>query len=250
MAGVIRFDHVSENRRSLEAWHNAAMSETIPAPIQAAFERERQQALLDARAAKEVVGIRALAVKMYGRLAELQQQVIADEHVAFACMQGCSYCCHLRVELRPHEAFVLAQHIHSRFNDQERAEVMSRLAENLERITPLTREQHIGAGIACALLVDGNCSAYEARPAACRKYYSLSVDTCRAAFNDTSAPLTGQLEHDNVRFAGNAVTLGFAKGMEDAGYNIDMFELHRALKLALESNKPEKRYRAGKKPFI
>ena len=226
------------------------MGETIPAYLQSAFDREREQARAAAKLVKETVGFRMLAVKMYGRLAELQKQVIADEHVVVACKRGCAYCCHLRVEIRPHEAFVLANHIQTQFDAAQRARAMARLEENLQRIAPLSREQHIRAGIPCALLEDGACSVYEGRPATCRKYYSVSVDTCRDAFNDTAAPLTGLLEHDNLRFAGNAVALGFAKGLEEAGFNTDMVELHHALKLALESNKPEKRYKAGKKPFV
>ena len=226
------------------------MSEIIPAYIQSAFDREREHAHAAAKQVKETVGFRMLAVKMFGRLAELQQRVITDEHVAVACERGCSYCCHLRVEIRPHEAFVLANHIQTRFDEAQRARVIARLAETLQLISPLTREQHIRAGVPCALLEDGACSVYEGRPATCRKYYSVSVDTCRDAFNDTAAPLTGALEHDNLRFAGNAVVLGFAKGLEEAGYNADMVELHFALKLALESNKPEKRYKSGKKPFV
>lgn len=226
------------------------MTDTVPAELRSAFESEREAARAEAKSVKETVGIRNLTAKMYGRLAELQQRVIADERVGIACERGCTYCCHLRVEVRPHEAFVLSQHIQTRFDDAQRTRVMARLEENLQRIATLTRDQHIRAGLACALLEDGGCAAYEARPAACRKYYSVSVTTCRDAFNDTAAPLTGPLEHDNLRLAGNAVALGFAKGLEEAGYNADMFELHHALKLALESNKPEKRYKSGKKPFV
>lgn len=226
------------------------MSEIVPAPIQAAFDRERVTSRDAVRLAKDSAAHRALTVRMYGRLAALQEQVIAQEKVAVACRHGCVYCCSQRVEMRPHEAFVLAGFIQARFDSPQRARMQSRLDANLAKISTLSREQHVRAGIACALLVDGSCSVYEARPAACRKYYSQSVDTCRAAYEDPAAPLTGPLEHDNLRFAGNAVALGFAKGISEAGYNADLFEMHQALKIALESNKPEKRYRDGKKPFI
>jgi Fe-S-cluster containining protein len=226
------------------------MSEFVPAPIQAAFDRECVTARAAVRLAKDPVAHRTLTVRMYGRLAELQQQVIVQEKVAVACRSGCSYCCSQRVEMRPYEAFVLADFIQTRFDAGQRARMQRRLDENLKKIAVMHREQHVQAGIACALLEDGICSVYEGRPAACRKYYSVSVDTCRAAYDNPAAPLSGPLEHDNLRFAGNAVALGFAKGLNDAGYNTDMFELHQALKLALDSNKPEKRYRDGKKPFV
>lgn len=226
------------------------MSEIVPAPIQVAFDRERTAAREAATVAKDPAAHRSLTVRMYGRLAELQNQVIAQEKVAVACRRGCVYCCSQRVEMRPHEAFVLASFVQTRFDPRQRESMQMRLDANLAKISTLSREQHVRAGIACALLVDGSCSVYEARPAACRKYFSQSVDTCRAAYEAPAAPLTGPLEHDNLRFAGNAVALGFAKGISEAGYNTDLFELHQALKIALESNKPEKRYRDGKKPFI
>ena len=187
---------------------------------------------------------------MYGRLAALQREVMSDEKVDVACARGCSYCCHLRVEIRPHEAFVLAHHIQTKCSPEQRARVLPRIADNLERIALLSRDQHVRAGIPCALLDDDACSVYAARPAACRKYHSVSVAVCRAAFDDTAAPLIGEIEHEQVRLAGNAVALGYAKGLEEAGYDGALYELHYALHRALNDPKAERRYRHGKKAFV
>jgi Fe-S-cluster containining protein len=243
-------DAGGRERAGSGAWQNARMSETVPADIQAAFDLERERARSDVAQAKDAAASRTLTVRMYGRLSALQQQVISREAVPVACVTGCAYCCSQRVEVRAYEAFVLAQFILTRKDPAQRDLLLGRLSENLCHIAPLTRAQHVRAGIACALLHEGACSVYEARPAACRKYYSVSVDTCRAAAADPDAPLSGPLEHDNLRFAGNAIALGFAKGAEEAGFNTDVYELHGALKAALDSNKPEKRYRDGKKPFV
>ena len=170
--------------------------------------------------------------------------------MAVACERGCSYCCHLRVEIRPHEAFVLAHHIETRFSAEARQRTVARIEQNLARLAGLTPEQHIRAGIPCALL-DGNiCSVYEARPAACRKYYSLSLAVCRAAYDDTSAPLAGEIEDEQVRLAGNAIALGHAKGLEDAGYDSAPYELHTALHRALTDPRAQKRYRNRKRAFV
>ena len=215
--------------------------------LQAVFDRERK----DARAARpaDATAARAGTIRMYGRLAELQSGVIARKSLEVACARGCSYCCHLRVEIRPHEAFVLARHLQQNFDAPRRERALARITENLERIAPLAPDEHVRAGIPCALLEEGVCSVYEARPAACRKYYSVSVSTCRDAFGDTSAPLTGELEDEDLRLAGNAVALGYAKGLEDAGYDIELRELHYALRKALTEPKAEARYRRGKRPF-
>jgi Fe-S-cluster containining protein len=81
------------------------------------------------------------------------------------------------------------------------ARAIARIEENLKRIAPLTPDQHIRSVIPCALLEDGVCTVYEARPATCRKYYSVSVETCRNSFNDPSAPLSGDIEDEQVRLA-------------------------------------------------
>lgn len=218
-----------------------------PQEFQNVFNSARKEA--QASRFKDDANVRQQTVRMYGRLAAFQDAVSADHHVDFSCRRGCSYCCHLRVEIRPHGAFVLANHIRTKFDAVQRARVMARIEQNLERIQSMTPEQHIRAGIPCALLEDGACSAYEARPTTCRKYHSVSVDTCRDAFMDTSAPLTGYIEDEHVRLAGNAIALGYAKGLEDAGYDIQLYELHHALYSALTNQKLAKRYRKGKLAF-
>ena len=224
------------------------MDPGVPADLQAAFDRERKQAR-SARPA-DADAARVQTLRMYGRIAELQRATAAEHGVTFACARGCSYCCHLRVEIRPHDAFVLAHHVATKLSAEERARVVARIDENRRRIAALTPAAHVRAGIACALLEDGACLAYDARPATCRKYYSLSVTVCRKAFEDTSAPLFGDIEHEDVRLAGNAVALGYAKGLEDAGYDAALYELHDALHRALADAKAEKRYRRGKRAFV
>lgn len=224
------------------------MTNHPPAEFQTAFNLTRTEAQTN-RFDEDTV-VRTQTVRMYGRLSALQEVVSAKNHVDFACRRGCDYCCHLRVEIRPHGAFVLANHIRTKFDPAQRARLMARIDQNLERIKSMTPEEHIRAGIPCALLENGACSAYEARPTTCRKYYSVSVDTCRDAFMDTSAPLTGDIEDEQVRLAGNAIALGYAKGLEDAGYDIRLYELHHALHGALTNPKPAKRYRKGKQAFV
>ena len=224
------------------------MSESVPAALQVVFERERA----DARGtpARDGDAVRLQTVRMYARLAREQAHVIEASTLTLACERGCNYCCHQRVEIRPYEAFVLAEYICTRMTVEKQADVKSRLATNLSRIDTLAPLQHTQAGIACALLEDGACSVYEARPAACRKYYSLSVETCRDAFERPTEPLSGPLEDDGLRLAGNAVALGFARGVEESGRDANRYELHAALLDALQNPKAAKRYRDGKKAFV
>lgn len=224
------------------------MSATAPADLQAVFDRERR----DARSARprDAAQVREFTVRMYGRMEALQAAAVEDGGVQLACAPGCDFCCHLRVEVRAYEAFVLARHIATQWDDARRARFGARLADNVARIVGMTPEAHVRAGLRCALLEDGLCAAYSARPAACRKYHSVAVATCRDAFARPDAPLSGPLDDERVRLAANAVALGFAKGREEAGADPTLHELHFALAQALAHPAAERRYRDGKKPFV
>jgi Fe-S-cluster containining protein len=224
------------------------MSTAVPPELQAAFDSERKETRK--APASDASAMRAYTVQMHGRLASLQQVVATSSAASFDCKAGCAYCCHLRVEIRPHDAFLLAHHVSTRVDPAMRERLMDRIEETRQRVASLSREEHIRAGIPCALLVDGRCSVYEARPTTCRKYHSVSVETCRNAYNDTSAPLTGDIEDEQVRLAGNAIALGFAKGLEDAGYDANLYELHDALHRALTDPRCERRWRRGKRAFV
>lgn len=223
------------------------MATAVNAELQRAFDREREVA--QRASPRDPAAARAQTIAMYGRLAELQRDVIAARGIVPACRPRCSYCCRLRVEIRPHEAFVLAQHVRARLADAVRRRVLDRLAHNLARVRFLSAAQHNAARVECALLDDGLCTAYEARPAACRKYYSLRQATCRDVHDDPAAPRSGPLEDEHVRLAGNAVALGHAQGWADAGYDAEPYELHFALHHALRGSQAERRYRDGKRAF-
>lgn len=224
------------------------MTETVSAELQAVFERERTAARN--APARDADAVHAQVVRMYARLQREQLAVIESTKLTLACARGCNYCCHQRVEVRPYEAFVLADHIRARMTGEQQTEIKEKLAAIKTKIAPFTAMQHTQAGIACALLVNGVCSVYDARPAACRKYYSVSVDTCRTAFEHPEEPLYGPLEDDALRLAGNAVALGYARGVEESGRDTARYELHGALLDALENPKSSRRYRDGKKAFV
>jgi hypothetical protein len=82
-----------------------------------------------------------------------------------ACARGCSHCCHGRVEVTAPEVFLLARFLRRR-PDAERDAHIARTAVSVQGMDRQARHQ---AKVPCALLDgDGTCSAYEARPLACR----------------------------------------------------------------------------------
>lgn len=76
-----------------------------------------------------------------------------------ACAQGCSDCCHIRVEVTRWEAEQIAR---------ERGLHMRAVRGSAD-------EQDV-FGRSCGFLSEGRCTIYEARPLACRLHHSIGPD--------------------------------------------------------------------------
>ena len=109
---------------------------------------------------------------------------LRKEGAPVACKSGCSFCCHLRVTVTPHEAIALFRQLRSELPASLAQEIEQRIVENAEQIAHLTEEQHWSTNIKCAFLVAGTCSAYRARPMACALHHSLDVDACEASYQN------------------------------------------------------------------
>src|SRR5262245_10061808 len=101
------------------------------------------------------------------KLIEQAMESFQAEGAGIACRAGCNFRCHLRVMVFPHEAIALFRYLGSRMPKEQAQVVRQRVLENAAQIAALAREGRSATNLACAFLVDGKCSAYEARPAAC-----------------------------------------------------------------------------------
>jgi hypothetical protein len=109
------------------------------------------------------------------RLLSEALEYFREAQAGIACRAGCHFCCHLRVRVYPHEAIALFRHLGTL-----PAEVAQQVRERLKANAARLRQAPAGPTpqIACAFLVDGQCSAYEVRPSACAAYHSLSREAC------------------------------------------------------------------------
>src|SRR5205085_4946449 len=94
------------------------------------------------------------------------------------CGAGCAFCCHLRVGVRAHEAFAVAEHIQKTFDSGELERLLERLRFHVEKTSKMTLQEHFQTSVECPLLMNNQCSIYERRPFACRRYHSLDVRSC------------------------------------------------------------------------
>lgn len=97
---------------------------------------------------------------------------------AWACGPGCAFCCHLLVRMGRSESAALFEAVAARWE-----EIRPRVEANVARAAALDAAGYRAARIRCALLDDaGRCTAYAARPLACRGHASTSREACEAVF--------------------------------------------------------------------
>ena len=160
--------------------------------------REHREATATFEHTSAVLGKRcdgAAAAALCRRLngvVDRKTETLREDGAAVACAPRCDYCCHLRVTVFAHEAAALVQHLRTRASADEAARIEGRLRANAQRIDGMTPEQHRSAGIACAFLNDGLCSAHDVRPSACAAYHSLRRERCEHAFRHPQGIGTAQ----------------------------------------------------------
>ncbi|HSN20339.1 MAG TPA: YkgJ family cysteine cluster protein [Usitatibacter sp.] len=193
----------------------------------------------------------AVAVVTFHRTVDAVVEATVGGHaLALACTRGCSHCCHLRVHVQPHEAFALAEWLRRRFTVEQLAEVVRRLRDNVARTRELGEEARKRTSLACALLAeDGTCSAYEARPAQCRRYHSLRLAVCESFRMHPDESLESPM-HPALAHNAAVIITQAQHAVRAAGLDAENTDLNVALLEALENPKSWRRWKEGKKPFV
>lgn len=162
---------------------------------------------------------------------------IGDKCAPTACARGCAWCCHQRVDVTAPEVFALAEHV--------RGCDLARLRATVDMLRGLTSREHHLRRVRCALLDAAmECSAYDARPLACRRGHSLDAAICRAVYDSPS--IETQIPADSTRSWNTAaLILGYREGYAHHARALDTYELNAALLIALEDESCEARWIAG-----
>jgi Fe-S-cluster containining protein len=154
-----------------------------------------------------------------------------------ACAEGCAFCCHQRVGMFALEALTLLHYVRTQLARVVAEAIERRILANARTIDGWTPEQHRAANLRCALLVDGRCAAYEARPSACARYHSLSRARCEHSYAHpehigtphNSRPALAQLQE-----LGAALDSALEGALVDAGLPATKGELHQTLRALIE----------------
>ena len=192
----------------------------------------------------------ALAVAA-GALGHLDETVAGFRQMSgqeVACRAGCSFCCWMRIDVRAHEALVVHRQLQSDSLAHVREAVAARVRAAGARVAGLGYVERQTVHQPCALLDHaGCCSVYAARPAACRRYFSLSLDACEAIWNGEPPPTEPELPAiaEPGRYAANGVHNAFI----EAGYDGYSYDLMAALAEALDDPECEARWRLKQPVF-
>lgn len=165
-------------------------------------------------------------------------EALKQEGAGVACAPGCDYCCHLRVDVFPHEAIALLHYLRTRAAPAEAASIEQKIRANAARVDELSAQQHRTAGIACAFLSAGLCSAHEVRPSSCATYHSLSRARCEHAFRnpaDIGTPRNARPALLELHTFNAAQIEATSAGRKAAGLTAEQVELHQALRALLDA---------------
>jgi Fe-S-cluster containining protein len=178
----------------------------------------------------------ALCRRLNG-VVERKIEALRAEGAALACAPRCDYCCHLRVSVFAHEAAALLGYLRTQAAPDDAARIERRIRANAARVDGMTAAQHRSAGVACAFLHDGLCSAHEVRPSACAAYHSLRRERCEHAFRHPEAIGTAQNSRPVLLelqvFAAAQIEATNAARIA-AGLPDGQTELHQALRVLLD----------------
>ncbi|MCT4644287.1 MAG: YkgJ family cysteine cluster protein [Carboxylicivirga sp.] len=148
------------------------------------------------------------------------------------CRKGCNWCCHQPIFGVAHEFHYLWQFIKLNLSEDEQKAILQSAFDNYQKRGRLSQDELEKSKLPCPLLKNGACSAYHARPMACRIYLSMSEDSCRK-FHD-------QPEDENnypslLEFplrAGQMMNEGFSEGLKPAKLNNNEYLMEEGLLIA------------------
>jgi len=196
---------------------------------------------------------RSDATKAYAKLLrgaeDAERQLLEREGIQFACCDGCFYCCHLRVEAKPYEVFLIAERLAATRSTMELGHLVGRLKSHVDRVSAMGEDEHLNANVPCPLLVDGRCSVYAVRPQGCRSCHSLSVDPCRQFFEDPSTSSNSKPTVVPVKELWAMGWLAAGSVFDSHGFDTTAHELGSALLLALSNPSHGRRWWDRKRAF-
>jgi Fe-S-cluster containining protein len=162
------------------------------------------------------------------------------------CAAGCGWCCHTDVLVTPPELLRIAAHLRDTRSPEELELLTARLRELAARTGDLSEDDWRREHIACPLH-DGttsSCTIYDARPAPCRAYNSLSLPKCLERYDTGNADVPGNgVQQKSIL----AVGIGLAAACRLHDLEWEGVSLTAGLAEILDAENPGARWLAGER---
>ncbi|MHA1164573.1 MAG: YkgJ family cysteine cluster protein [Alphaproteobacteria bacterium] len=159
------------------------------------------------------------------------------------CKMGCTYCCSRMVGVSAPEAFWVAEQISSgRGGSVQRDNFL----ERAKRTISAKPQERKTERMLCALLDEGACAIYSARPLACRANASHSVTACREAFEGKDANIPAPRVHF---FLGDRCRMAIYVALRSLGFPAVSYELSEAVSVILSEDNACERWYGGEDIF-
>ena len=178
---------------------------------------------------------------LYGAIDGLNDSIIAlaeRQNIKVACFKGCHWCCHQAVYANSYELHYLSEKIKRDFNPKDLADIIVKTDAKHLITSELSDEEILKYKAPCPLLKDGACSAYEARPMACRIYLSTKLETCLEFYNHPENETNFPALIDFPLRAGKMMNEGFRAALKGIGIETAEFRIEEGLRIILKNNQP------------
>jgi len=216
--------------------------------LKAAFENERGLVAKECGKAGDTE-LQTATVNFYKRLDETITGASVHVEQGVQCKTGCSYCCHFKVDVSANEVFAISDYMSKTCSAEQFDRLVESAKNNKKEMAMLSLSKRIVTNVACPLLVDGQCSAYEMRPAMCRKIHSTNVDACKHSYENPEDSNIENAEHPVLAAITMTMLTAARDGFKSLKLDDTVYDLSEVLIYALEDNKYKKRWLNGKKAF-
>ncbi|MEZ5103199.1 MAG: YkgJ family cysteine cluster protein [Draconibacterium sp.] len=145
------------------------------------------------------------------------------------CKKGCYWCCHQPVFALDYELDYLKSFIKKNFTSEQEKDLIEKAKLKNTHLSKLRNEELLNSKFPCPLLENGACSAYEARPVACRIYLSTNLTSCQIFYNKPENENNFPALLDFPMKAGRMINEGFKAALKSNGINTEEFRIEEKL---------------------
>jgi Fe-S-cluster containining protein len=153
----------------------------------------------------------------------------AKQNQPVHCRKGCEWCCHQPVFALQYELDYLNHFVNINFDERQKSALKSKAESKRNALGFKAEKELLNAKHPCPLLENGVCTAYHARPMACRIYLSTNVDSCLTFFKQPEKAESIPALIDLPLRAGRMMNEGFKAALKNHGFTAKEYRIEEKL---------------------